>query len=101
MSIGINGYGTKPTVTSTASRVVLNSENTSFYANHVSVYNDGTVDIYALVNCTLDHFNNHVATAVPIPSKGAFSFTSDGRAPIHSICLKSSGADCVVYLGAF
>jgi len=101
MSIGIHGSGKIETVGTNTVRLVINADTPSYYANRLSVYNGGDTVLYVLVNCTIEHFNTNVATAIPIAPKAAFAFVGDGRPPLFNICMKTTSGTCEVYIGAF
>ena len=103
----LNGFGKIASVGTEAQRFVINETQLTFYANLVSVFNNGSTTVYAAVNLPLDQFNTlasgipNSGRAIPIAPEQSFSFAGMGAPPISSICLVSASGTNEVYIGAF
>jgi hypothetical protein len=103
----LNGFGKIASVGTQAQRFVVNETQVTFYANQVSVFNNGSTTVYAAVNISLDQFNTLSSSipnngrAIPIATGQSFSFAGQGNPPISSLCVVSSSGTNEVFIGAF
>jgi hypothetical protein len=88
-------------LTTTPVDIVLNSENTTYYANSVSVYNKGASDICARVNETAAGLISTSATSILVPAGDSFTFNGCGFTPITRIALVATSGTNEVYIAAF
>ena len=91
------GYGRTLTATTTTVRIELNANNT------VSISNPSTNVIHALVNCTTNEFNTLYAATntIPIPAGEKYTFDTQAKQNIDSICYRVPAGTGEFYLASF
>lgn len=105
----LNGYGKVVSVTTSSQQIVLNSKSNAdkvYYANQVSVFNNGSDVVYASMNISkaafdvLDSGVPNNGTAIAIAAGQAFTFSGHGQPPIMNVCVVSASGTNEVYIGA-
>jgi len=91
------GYGKLATATTTTARITLTANNT------VSIYNPGTSVVHTLVNCTTSEFNTVYAltNCVMIPAGKSYTYDTQARQNIDSLCYKTAIGTSSIYISSF
>lgn len=87
------GFGTKAEATSVTGRFSLSGD----FGYKASIFNNGTNDVWALMNCTTTEFNLVMVSTngVPIPAGSSYTFKgpdNDQSFKVGSICYRTLGA---------
>jgi len=92
-----SGYGRTLTATTTTTLIALSANNT------VSIYNPTTNIVHALVNCTTNEFNTLYAATntIPVPAGQKYTFDTQAKQNIDSICYRVPAGTAVFYLAVF
>lgn len=100
LAVGLltSGFGRIVTASTTTARL------DGFSAQSLTVHNTSTSEyVLVAVNVSTNQFNTLVTatSAVPVAASSSFTFNTQGRTSIHSLCYKTTNSTAVVYVSAY
>lgn len=74
-----------------------------FTANAVSVYNEGTNEVYTLVNITSNAFATRMTagTCITIPGSSTWTFNAENETSISKVWYATSNGTSRIFIGAY